>query len=89
MFTVRNWKRRQASQARALEKLRQEPQENRELPPDAATHAREKNAQVHAALDQLSFNHRTVLVAVDMEGMRISELARVLGIPEETGGHCC
>lgn len=84
VFTVRNWKQRQASKARALEKLRQEPHENREPPPDAATHARETNAQVHAALDMLSFNHRTVLVAVDMEGMRISELARVLGIPEET-----
>ena len=45
---------------------------------------RERARRVQAALLQLSFEHRSVLVLREVEGLTCEEVARVLGVPEGT-----
>lgn len=44
----------------------------------------EVTERVRLALDRLSFNHRAVLVALDVERMTVPELALALGMNENT-----
>ncbi|MCB9609698.1 MAG: sigma-70 family RNA polymerase sigma factor [Polyangiaceae bacterium] len=84
VFVSRNWMRRRASRGKAMDALRREPAAPAAPQPDALAERSEAIRLVHAALAQLSFNHRVVLVAVDLEEMQIATLARVMGVPEAT-----
>ena len=45
---------------------------------------REASARVQAALLELSFEHRAVLVLREVEGLSVEEVAQSLGLPEGT-----
>jgi RNA polymerase sigma-70 factor (ECF subfamily) len=44
----------------------------------------ERAARVQAALLELSFEHRSVLVLREVEGLTCGEVAQALGVPEGT-----
>lgn len=52
--------------------------------PDLRLLDSERAAQVRLALEDLSEAHRTVLVLREYEGLKIREIAEVLGVPEGT-----
>ena len=49
--------------------------------PGHALERAEQDQRVHRALQQLSQEHRTVLILKDMEGQKYEEMADVLGVP--------
>jgi len=52
--------------------------------PDYAAEMAEEEKKVHAALAQLTDEHRTVLVMKDLDGMKYEEIAEVLDVPVGT-----
>ena len=52
--------------------------------PDYAIEMAEQEKRVHDALARLSFEHRSVLVLKDMDGMKYEEMAEVLAVPVGT-----
>jgi len=49
--------------------------------PSAGIERSEEEARLHAALNRLSPEHRTVLVLKDIEGQKYEEIAEVLNVP--------
>ncbi len=49
--------------------------------PGALLERTEDEAQLHAAMERLSDEHRNVLLMKDIEGMKYEEIAEVLGVP--------
>jgi RNA polymerase sigma-70 factor (ECF subfamily) len=52
--------------------------------PEASLIARQKRERVHAALQSLDLDRRTVFVMYEMEGISGAEIAEALGIPLNT-----
>jgi RNA polymerase sigma-70 factor (ECF subfamily) len=83
----RLWSRRRRDRERALEEGLLVTGEAREDPgfgPFAQALRRERARIVQEALLALRFEHRTVLVLREVEGLTCEEVARTLGVPEGT-----
>ena len=82
------WRRRRRDRAVSLEQLN--PTDEARLASGQGTPAfehvarREAAQRVQAALLGLSFDHRSILVLREVEGMRCDEIAATLGVPEGT-----
>lgn len=79
---VRNWRRKAARRAAALQAYANE--RHGSPPFEDPTRRQGEQEVVQRALGALLFNDRVLLVALDVEDMKVSELSVALGIPEST-----
>jgi RNA polymerase sigma-70 factor (ECF subfamily) len=81
----RFWRRRRRDREEGLEAVAAEAAGARaESSPYEEARRRERARRVQAALLQLSFEHRSVLVLREVEGLTCAEVAGALGVPEGT-----
>lgn len=85
----RFWRRRHTDSACPLELMTaseeaQVAADRNEASPFDGVARREKAAQVHEALQRLSFDHRVVLLMRETEGLSCAEIAVTLGVAEGT-----
>jgi RNA polymerase sigma-70 factor (ECF subfamily) len=69
---------------KAVEKLGKQPQPEPAAPPDADTERRELCDELQRALDQLSVEHRVVVILCAVEERTAGEVAVITGVPENT-----
>jgi RNA polymerase sigma-70 factor (ECF subfamily) len=69
---------------RAIERLGGEPPPPPAGPPDEATARRELRDELQRALDQLSLEHRVVVILCAVEERTAGEAAEIVGVPENT-----
>jgi RNA polymerase sigma-70 factor, ECF subfamily len=91
--TLRAWLYR-LTHARAVDRIRQERSRQRaeegravelsEVFEDDATFAAAEGAEIHRLLDQLSIEHREVLVLHFLDDLPVDEIAEVVGVPAGT-----
>ena len=68
---------------RALDRFSMEPVSGRDSPEHAAEQQRLSELLLHA-LDELSYEHRSVFVLCEVEDRNSREVAQILGVPEGT-----
>jgi RNA polymerase sigma-70 factor (ECF subfamily) len=81
------WRRRRRDRALSLEQLKPADEARLVAPGDAPfqdVERRELALRVQAALLKISFDHRSILVLREVEGMSCEEIATTLGLPEGT-----
>jgi RNA polymerase sigma-70 factor (ECF subfamily) len=69
---------------RAMERLGDEPAPPPVATPDEASERRELCGELQRALDQLSLEHRVVVILCAVEERTAGEAARIVGVPENT-----
>lgn len=72
-----------ARRRRAMDQLSLEPEAGSDSPERAAEQQRLSELLLHA-LDQLSYDHRSVFVLCEVEDRNSREVAEILGVPEGT-----